>query len=66
MQAHEDCCFTLDPRLTALALRGLRQEPLLYPFLERAVWSRRVAGLLAPVGRTQAAVKIRRLDAMGS
>jgi hypothetical protein len=37
---------TLDPALTALALRGL-SKPAAYPFVERYLWRRRAAGLFA-------------------
>jgi hypothetical protein len=36
---------TLDPGLTALALRGLK--PASYPFVERHLWRKRAAGLFA-------------------
>jgi hypothetical protein len=37
---------TLDPALTALALRGL-SKPASYPFVEGHLWRRRAAGLFA-------------------
>jgi hypothetical protein len=47
MRKDTDCC-TLDPGLTALALRGL-SKPTSYPFVERHLWRRRAAGLFAAV-----------------
>jgi hypothetical protein len=49
---------TLDPALTALALRGL-SKPAAYPFVERHLWRRRAAGVWAAIlasvrGRTEA------------
>jgi hypothetical protein len=43
MRSDNDRC-TLDPGLTALALRGL-SKPTSYPFVERHLWRRRAAGL---------------------
>jgi hypothetical protein len=43
MPRDDDRC-TLDPALTALALRGL-SKPASYPFVERHLWRRRAAGL---------------------
>ena len=48
MRKDDDCC-TLDPGLTALALRGL-SKPTSYPFVERHLWRRRAAGLFAALG----------------
>ena len=45
MRKDTDRC-TLDPGRTALALRGLAM-PASYPFVERGLWRRRAAGLLA-------------------
>jgi hypothetical protein len=39
----DDRC-TLDPGLTALALRGL-SAPSAYPFIERHLWRKRAVGL---------------------
>jgi hypothetical protein len=52
----DDSC-TLDPGLTALALRGL-SKPSSYPFVERHLWRRRAAGVCAAIlvsvrGRTE-------------
>ena len=47
MRKDDDRC-TLDPGLTALALRGL-SKPTSYPFVERHLWRRRAAGLFAAV-----------------
>jgi hypothetical protein len=46
----EDHRCTLDPGLTALALRGL-SKPASYPFVERHLWRRRAAGLFAALRR---------------
>jgi hypothetical protein len=35
---------TLDPGLTALALRGIR-KPAAYPFVQRHLWRKRAVGL---------------------
>ena len=43
----DDRC-TLDPGLTALALRGL-SKPSSYPFVQRYLWRRRAAGLGAAI-----------------
>lgn len=43
---------TLDPGLTALALRGL-SKPASYPFVERQLWRRRAAGLFAALRALQ-------------
>jgi hypothetical protein len=53
-----DTSCTLDPGLTALALRGL-STPSSYPFVERHLWRRRAAGVCAAIlasvrGRTEA------------
>ena len=53
-----DTSCTLDPGLTALALRGL-SKPSSYPFVERYLWHRRAAGLCEAIrvivrGRTEA------------
>ena len=45
MRKDDDRC-TLDPGLTALALRGL-SKPTSYPFVERHLWRRRAVGLFA-------------------
>ena len=45
MRRDTDRC-TLDPGRTALALRGL-SKPASYPFVERQLWRRRAAGLVA-------------------
>jgi len=52
-----DTSCTLDPGLTALALRGL-SKPSAYPFVERHLWRRRAAGVCAAIlvsvrGRTK-------------
>ena len=47
MRRDDDRC-TLDPGLTALALRGL-SKPTSYPFVECHLWRRRAAGLFAAV-----------------
>jgi hypothetical protein len=62
MRGRDDRCFTLDPGLTALALRGLKQESQAYPFLQRTLWRRRMAGVLRIFGRKQTGVTIRGLD----
>jgi|RhiMetdeSRZDD1v2_1073273.scaffolds.fasta_scaffold11395_12 hypothetical protein len=54
---------TLDPGLTALALRGL-SNPSAYPFVERHLWRKRAVGLFAALtklrGRTpQAKCEVR-------
>jgi hypothetical protein len=43
-----DTSCTLDPGLTALALRGL-SKPSSYPLVERHVWRRRAAGVDAGI-----------------
>jgi hypothetical protein len=45
----DDHC-TLDPGLTALALRGL-SDPSAYPFVERRLWRKRAVGLFAALTR---------------
>jgi len=59
-----DTSCTLDPGLTALALRGL-SKPSSYPFVERHMWRRRAAGLgaailvsLRPRTETQKAIAV--------
>jgi hypothetical protein len=49
MMRKDDRC-TLDPGLTALALRGL-SNPSAYPFVERHLWRKRVVGLFAALTR---------------
>ena len=43
-----DTSCTLDPGLTALALRGL-SKPSSYPFVERHLWRQRAGGLWAAI-----------------
>jgi hypothetical protein len=51
MRRDDDRC-TLDPGRTALALRGM-SHPASYPFVERHLWRRRVAGLYAALRTLQ-------------
>jgi hypothetical protein len=41
---------TLDPGLTALALRGI-STPSSYPFVERHMWQKRAVGLFVALTR---------------
>jgi hypothetical protein len=49
MMRDTDRC-TLDPGLTALALRGLA-DPSAYPFVQRHLWRERAVGLFAALAR---------------
>jgi hypothetical protein len=48
MRKNDGC--TLDPGLTALALRGI-SKPSAYPFVERHLWRKRAVGLFVTLTR---------------